>query len=51
MKKIWIGIFIALFVIFLIAAVVLYNLLSPNYTEESPVNETHVEELEKAPRF
>lgn len=51
MKKIWIGIFIALFVIFLIAAVVLYNLLSPNYTEESPVNETRVEELEKAPDF
>ncbi len=36
---------------FLIAAVVFYNMLSLNYTEESPVDENRVEELEKAPDF
>ncbi len=51
MKKIWIGIFIALFVVFLVTAVVLYNMLSLNYTEESPAEENREEVLEQAPDF
>ncbi len=50
-KKIWIGIFVALFVMFLIAAVVLYNILSLNYTEDSPAEQNHGEALETAPDF
>lgn len=49
MKKICIGIFIALFVVFLIVAVVLYNMLSSNYTEKSPAGENRGETLEQAP--
>ena len=51
MRKIWIGIFIALFVVFLLTAVVLYNMLSSNYTEESPAEENRQEVLEQAPDF
>ena len=51
MKKIWIGIFIALFFVFLVVAVVLYNMLSSNYTEESPAEENREEVLEQAPDF